>query len=271
MKGLESIIEVIFVSTYLGPDGWFFNGEHGVPSSDPAYGFKTLKELYLKANPSFNGRVTVPVLWDKKTHTIVNNESSEIIRMLYTEFDDLLPESNREQNRPGGGFYPEPLRAEIDELNDWMFRDVNIGVYKAGFATSQEVYDANITPIFLGLDRLETKLSTATKEKPYLLGEHITEPDVRLFTTLIRFDVAYHTIFMCNVKMVRVDYPNLYLWLRRLYWDLGQTTKGAFYKSSEPWMKYYGLGYTGARAGRLGNAVAIVPKGPEVLIHGLDE
>ncbi|CAI4212037.1 unnamed protein product [Parascedosporium putredinis] len=184
-----------------------------------------ISALYHHADPEFSGRFTVPVLWDKKLDTIVNNESSEIIRMLYSEFDHLLPPELREENRPGGGLYPSQLRSQIDDINDWVYHTVNNGVYKTGFATTQESYEENLFPLFKSLDRLEDILGHGKK---YLLGDHITEADVRLYTTLVRFDVAYHPVFLCNLKSVRHDYPRLNLWLRRLYWDEGDETRGAF-------------------------------------------
>jgi len=173
----------------------------------------------------------VPALWDKKRETIVSNESSEIIRMFYTEFDALLPEELREGNRPGGGFYPEHLRGEIDEMNEWVYNTVNNGVYKTGFASTQEAYEANLMPLFESLDRLEKHLGEEG-HAPYLFGEFITEADVRLYTTLIRFDVAYYNIFMCNLKMIRHDYPRLSRWLRNLYWDGGKTLRGEAWRDT---------------------------------------
>jgi glutathionyl-hydroquinone reductase len=277
MKGLDSVIDLHLLSAWMGERSWFFSGERGSPPRDPLYGFETLRELYLKADPAFEGRVTVPVLWDTKTETIVNNESAEIIRMLYEEFDEFLPEANREANRPGGGFYPEALRKEIDEMNAWVVTDLNIGVYKAGFATEQSAYDAAVPVVFAALDRLEERLASATPAKPFLFGAHVTEADVRLFTTLIRFDVAYYSVFMCNVKMIRHDYPRLYLWMRRLYWDHGggerAGTKGAFFRTTEPWMDLYTAGYARSRRTKVmnGQGVLIVPRGPDVLVEALRE
>jgi putative glutathione S-transferase len=188
-------------------------------------------DLYRKADPNYVGRFTVPMLWDKKNETIVNNESSEIIRMFYTEFDHLLPEHLRESSQPGGGFYPEHLRKEIDEMNEWVYHTVNNGVYKTGFATTQVAYEANLYPLFESLDRLERHLGEPG-HSPYLFGKYITEADVRLYTTLIRFDVAYVNIFMCNLKMIRYDYPRLSRWLRNLYWDGGKTLNGHVWKDT---------------------------------------
>lgn len=176
----------------------------------------------------------MPTLWDKKQHTIVNNESSEIIRMLYTCFDDFLDPSHREVNAPGGGFYPADLRADIDAMNEWVYHDVNNGVYKVGFATNQEAYDASIYPLFSSLDRLEKHLADPkwSSRGPYLFGEHITEADIRLFTTLIRFDVAYVPIFQCNIRDIRHGYPRLSRWLRNLYWDESDRTNGGVFKKT---------------------------------------
>lgn len=271
LKGLEDIVDVYFVHFTLGPDGWHFSGEGGSLSEDPLHGFKKLKELYFKADPEYSGRYTVPVLWDKKTDTFVNNESSDIIRMFYTEFDDLIPEHLREINRPGGGLYPDNLRNEIDTMNDWVYSTVNNGVYKVGFAKTQESYDENIAPLFASLDRLEAQL--ASHKQRYLLGAHLTEVDVRLFTTLARFDVAYYSVMMCNLRSIRHDYPALHLWLRRLYWD--QDEKGplraAFWKTTEPYIGRYALGYADSRVKVVlgGNAPVIVPAGPAVLMEEL--
>jgi glutathionyl-hydroquinone reductase len=231
LKGLEPIIQLILCDVELTHDGWLFTGAHGSAEKDPLYGFTTFKQLYLKADPNYEGRYTVPCLWDKKTETIVNNESSEIIRMMYTEFDDLLPQEMREVNRPGGGFYPEHLRMEIDEMNEWVYNKVNNGVYKAGFATTQDAYESNIFPLFESLDRLEEHLGQPG-HSPYLFGENITEADIRLYVTIIRFDVAYYSIFMCNLKMIRHDYPRLDKWLRTLYWDEGDRTNGGAFKKT---------------------------------------
>lgn len=215
------------------------------------------------------------MLWDKKADTIVNNESSEIIRMFYSEFDDLLPEHLREitKEKSGGGLLPESLRQDIDEMNDWVYDTVNNGVYKTGFATIQEAYDVNLDALFASLDRLEGIL--AQDGRPYLLGDHITEADIRLYTTMIRFDVAYHPVFMCNRKMIRHDYPKLYLWLRRLYWDREEEgeARGAFYKSTVPFLGLYGRTYAMARNRVVfkDSGPLIVPAGPLVLIDPFPE
>ncbi|KAI1323561.1 glutathione S-transferase [Xylariaceae sp. FL0255] len=270
LKGLEDVID-LYLLLNLGREGWYFDGSHGTLERDPLYGFTHLRQLYQKADPDFDGRVTVPVLWDKKTQTIVNNESSEIIRMLYAEFDDFIPEPLREVSRPGGGFYPADRQAEIDELNEWVYDKVNNGVYKSGFASTQAAYEENVVVLFDALDRLEGIL--AGHGRPFLLGDHLTEADIRLYTTLARFDVAYHSVFMCNLKSIRHDYPRLHLWLRRLYWDESPITNGgAFGKTTKPWIGLYASGYTQGRAKVLaGQASLIAPKGPAVLMEPLKE
>ncbi|VTT83574.1 unnamed protein product [Fusarium fujikuroi] len=265
LKKLEDIIDLYICSLTMGKDE---AGKYGVLPKDPLYGLDTLKQLYLKANPNYEGRYTVPVLWDKETHTMVSNESSDIIRTLYTEFYHLLPDEDREINRPGGGFYPDGLREKIDEINEWVYHTVNNGVYKSGFAMTQAAYEENVEKVFKSLDRLERILD----EGPFLLGKHITEADIRLFPTILRFDVGYVPIFMCNLGTIRDHYPNLHLWLRRLYWDTSFRTHGAFRKTSETWLEKYKTGYANARRRVLGmTGPDIVPKGPLVLIHELEE
>lgn len=258
------------VHIVMGPDGWYFSGEGDSLPRDPLYGFTKLKQLYEKVDPNYTGRYTVPVLWDKKTGTMVSNESAEIIRMFYTEFDDLIPEHLREVNKPGGGFYPETLRKGINEMNEWVYNTINNGVYKTGFATTQEAYEANVYPLFQSLDRLEGILSDGRK---YLFGEHLTEADIRLYTTLARFDAAYHPVFLCNLRSIRGDYPRLYLWLRRLYSDRNEEgeVRGAFYRTTEPYLRLYGEGYAAARHKIVhgGAGPLIIPVGPAVLIEPL--
>ncbi|KAI5359741.1 Putative glutathione S-transferase, Thioredoxin-like superfamily, glutathione Transferase family [Septoria linicola] len=273
LKGLEEHIEMYATDFDLTKEGWRFTGQNGSDPQDPINNLPGMKEIYLKVDPEYTGRYTVPCLFDKKTQTIVNNESSEIIRMFYFEFDDLLPEKLREENKPGGGFYPQALRKDIDDMNEWVYNTINNGVYKCGFATSQAAYDANIYPLFSSLDRLETHLSSP-QHQPFLFGPHITEADIRLYTTLIRFDAAYHTIFQTNLKSIRHDYPNLYLWLRRLYWDDGELTKGAFRTTSN--FEAYRFGYARARGRMLQGEnedleKIVTPRGPKVDIDPLRE
>ena len=162
---------------------------------------------------------------------MVNNESSEIIRMFYTEFDALLPESLRENSKGNKSLLPVHLQKDIEAMNAWVYDTINNGVYKTGFATTQEAYEEHVHPIFASLDRLEEHLGQPG-HNPYLFGDHITEADIRLYPTLIRFDVAYYTIFKCNLKMIRHDYPRLHEWLRRLYWDESERTNGGAFKKT---------------------------------------
>jgi len=213
LKGLEDFIDVTVVSPRLTADGWPFGDVDPFPGAqpDPLFRAKYMKELYLKANPDYTGRFTVPVVWDKKTDTIVNNESSEIIRMFNTAFNDQLP-----HDKASLDLYPTDLRSSIDEINQWVYDTVNNGVYRAGFATTQTAYEAAVVPLFESLDRLEKIL----QGKDYLVGDQLTEADVRLFVTIARFDVAYVGRFKCNLRTIRDGYPALHLWLRKLYWNI---------------------------------------------------
>jgi putative glutathione S-transferase len=163
--------------------------------------------------------------------TIVNNESSEIIRMFYDAFDAYQPEEKREKTKGERGLFPPHLRKEIEEMNEWVYHTVNNGVYKTGFASTQQAYEDNVFPLFKSLDRLERHLEDPVHQ-PYLFGEHLTEADIRLYTTIARFDVGYYTIFKCNLKMIRHDYPRLHSWLRRLYWDESEQTAGGAFKNT---------------------------------------
>ncbi|WP_185983537.1 glutathione S-transferase family protein [Aureimonas mangrovi] len=204
LKGLEEVISLSVVDWFMGENGWEFSDRQGtIP--DTVNGASKLYEVYLKADPTFTGRVTVPVLWDRKTGTIVNNESAEIIRMLNTGFDAFA-------TRQAPDFYPADLRGEIDAINATIYDAVNNGVYKCGFATKQEAYERPFHALFEALDELEARLSN----RRYLMGERITEADWRLFTTLVRFDAVYHGHFKCNLRQI-ADYPNLFGYLRELY------------------------------------------------------
>jgi putative glutathione S-transferase len=203
LKGLGSFISVSVVHWYMAEDGWTFEPCEGV-MSDTINGSKFLHQVYTAAAPDYSGRVTVPVLWDKKDKTIVSNESSEIIRMLNNAFDDL--------GAKPGDYYPTKFRPEIDEINKRVYSSLNNGVYKCGFATTQRAYEEALIPIFDTLDWLEEKLSS----NRYLLGNFITEADWRLFTTLVRFDPVYVGHFKCNIRRLK-DYPNLSDYVRDLY------------------------------------------------------
>lgn len=218
LKGLVGIISVSVVHWHMDPDGWRFGVDGDKPAGvdeDPLHGFKRLSELYFKAEPNYGGRFTVPVLWDKKLETIVNNESSEIIRIFNTEFNDLISDEYKQLD-----IYPTALQQEIEEYHDWIYPTINNGVYKAGFATKQEPYEKEVTTLFESLDRLEKILEGIhSKGGQYLVGDKLTEVDIRLFTTLVRFDPVYHQHFKCNIKMIRHDYPHINKYTRNLYWN----------------------------------------------------
>ena len=203
LKGLESMVSVSVVHWRMAENGWTFDEGPGVVP-DPIHHARYLHQIYSAADQAYTGRVTVPVLWDKQRGMIVNNESSEIIRMFASAFDGVGA-------RPGD-YYPADLRAEIDALNARIYDTLNNGVYKAGFATTQEAYETSIGPLFDTLDWLEGRLST----RRYLCGDRLTEADIRLFTTLIRFDSIYYGHFKCNLRRI-VDYPNLWAYTRDLY------------------------------------------------------
>ncbi len=203
LKRLEEVISVSTTEPLYGKMGWEFGTARG-GTADIVNGKSALAEIYLIADPHYTGRVSVPVLWDKKQRTIVNNESSEIIRMLNSAFDAFTGRST--------DYYPIELRAEIDRINEIVYTNVNNGVYRAGFATSQEAYEEAARAIFATLDRLEERLA----RQRYLVGSRLTEADWRLFTTLIRFDTVYYSHFKCNVRRI-ADYANLWNYLRDLY------------------------------------------------------
>lgn len=204
LKDIEQHISVSVVSPKM-PDetGWSFKTDEG-SSGDTLLGKDFLWQVYAAAKPDYTGRVTVPVLWDKKTSTIVSNESAEIIRMFNTAFNEITGNTD--------DYYPEPLRAEIDAINARVYDDINNGVYKSGFATSQDAYDEAVTALFSALDWVEGLLG----ERAYLTGDTITEADWRLFTTLVRFDAVYVGHFKCNRRRI-ADYPNLSHYLKALY------------------------------------------------------
>jgi len=174
---------------------------------------KYLQDLYFKVDPDYKGRFTVPLLWDKTTDTAVNNESSEIIRMMNTEFNSLLPEEYQKID-----LYPEPQRMQIDDVNKWHYDNINNGVYKTGVAQVQDTYTKAVTAVFESLDLVERHL--ASSSTPYYFGNQITEVDVRLFVTIVRFDPVYVGHFKCNIRDIRSGYPAIHRWLRKLYWDV---------------------------------------------------
>lgn len=238
IKGLEPLIEVSVVSWLMAEHGWTFDQQQG-SSGDHLEALQYLHQRYTQDDPHYTGRVTVPVLWDKQQKRIVNNESAEIIRIFNTAFNDLTGNTL--------DLYPEPLRATIDALNERIYPAVNNGVYRAGFATSQDAYEKAFDEVFNELDQLEALLG----RQRYLAGEYLTEADVRLFTTLVRFDAVYHGHFKCNLRRL-ADYPNLSNWLRELY----QWPGVASTVNMEHIQKHYYLSH------KTINPNGIVPKGP---------
>ncbi len=239
LKGLENAVTVSIADSEKNGEGWTFReGDSLIP--DQINGATYLHQVYTKAEPGYSGRVTVPTLWDKSRATVVNNESSEIIRMFDHAFEDL--------GATGEDLYPQALRAEIDALNERIYATVNNGVYRAGFATSQTAYNGAVGPLFETLEFLEDRLSS----QRYLTGDRLTEADWRLWPTLVRFDLAYHGNFKCNLKRL-VDYPNLWGYTRDLYQQPGiaETVNTDQIKRG-----YYSIVAV--------NPTKIVPAGPEI-------
>ncbi|WP_444438887.1 glutathione S-transferase family protein [Pseudomonas sp. A6] len=239
LKGLAGLIDVSVVSWLMRENGWTFDRSLG-STGDALDGLEFLHQRYTRDDPHYTGRVTVPVLWDKQRKRIVSNESAEIIRMFNSAFDGLTGNDL--------DLYPTALQGEIDALNERIYPAVNNGVYRAGFATSQEAYEEAFVTLFEELDCLEKRLG----ERRYLTGEHLTEADIRLFTTLIRFDAVYHGHFKCNLRRL-ADYPNLSGWLRELYQLPGVAGTVNFQHIKN---HYYG-------SHRTINPTGIVPLGPQ--------
>ncbi|MFV1852918.1 MAG: glutathione S-transferase family protein [Porticoccaceae bacterium] len=239
LKGLEDMITVSVVHWYMGDRGWQFSAADGLV--DDLHGHNFMHQVYASAEPDYTGRVTVPVLWDKKTNRIVSNESSEIIRMFNNAFDGI--------GATEGDYYPEHLRAEIDAVNERVYHDVNNGVYKSGFATSQDAYEEAVTTLFETLDWLEDRLS----RQRFLVGDQVTEADWRLFPTLLRFDPVYHGHFKCNLKMLH-EYPNLWNYTKSLYQHPG--VKGTVHMDHIK--KHYYQSHSSV------NPSGVVPIGPEL-------
>ncbi|HHG3337397.1 glutathione S-transferase family protein [Vibrio parahaemolyticus] len=235
LKGLEPHIDVTVVCPDMLSQGW----QMGLP--EPMFGHTRMHQIYTQAKPDYTGRVTVPVLWDKKTNTIVSNESSEIIRMFNSAFNDLT--GNHDD------YYPEPLRGVIDEWNDYIYPNVNNGVYRCGFATSQEAYEEAFESLFSALDKIDAHLATHR----YLAGNKITEADWRLFTTLVRFDAVYVGHFKCNKQRI-ADYVNIQGYLKELYQIDGIADTTDFYHIK----RHYYFSHTGI------NPTQVVPKGPDL-------
>ncbi|NZA26623.1 glutathione S-transferase family protein [Luteimonas sp. SJ-92] len=238
LKGLQEMIGLSVTHWLMAGDGWTFREAPGVIADD-ANGVDCLWQLYAKSDPGYTGRVTVPVLWDKQTGRIVSNESADIIRMFNSAFDGVGAAS--------GDYHPPPLRGRIDQVNQRVYDNLNNGVYRAGFARSQEAYDEAVAEVFETLDWLEGLLS----EQRYVCGETLTEADWRLFTTLLRFDAVYHGHFKCNLRRV-VDYPALWFYTRELYQHPGVEGTVDFGHIKR---HYY-------QSQRHINPTGIVPKGP---------
>ncbi|MDK3018910.1 glutathione S-transferase family protein [Pseudodonghicola flavimaris] len=201
LKGLEALIPITVVNPTMTEEGWSFGGYPGA-DADPQFGARYMHELYTRADPHFTGRATVPALWDMKRNVMVNNESADILRMFDTAFEHLVPSDLR--------LYPQDLAAEIDALNPRIYDQLNNGVYKAGFASSQAAYDEAVAGVFAMLDELEARLGG-----DFLFGDRFTETDIRLFVTLIRFDAAYHGLFKTNRRQIR-EYPRLSAYMERV-------------------------------------------------------
>jgi len=238
LKDLESVISMSVVDPVMGDAGWQF-GSGAV--ADTVNGKNTLGEIYLLADPRYTGRVSVPVLWDKEQRTIVNNESPEIIRMFNSAFAALTNDR--------ADYYPADLRADIERINARVYDDVNIGVYRAGFATVQDTYEEGARAVFAALDWIEDILS----RQRYLVGARLTEADWRLFTTLVRFDAVYYSHFKCNLRRI-LDYPNLSNYMRELY----QMPGVAETVNMDHIKRHYYMSMTAI------NPTRIVPLGPEL-------
>jgi putative glutathione S-transferase len=250
LKGLEDMISVSVVHPLMPAESWIF-GEYPGATEDHVNHAHYLYENYQKVDPDFDGLVTVPLLWDKKRQTIVNNESADIIRMLNSAFDDFSHSTL--------DYYPESQREEIDAINDIVYNDVNNGVYKAGFATIQPAYEKAFDQLFDTLDFLEEKLS----KQRYLVGTQITEADWRLFTTLVRFDAVYYNHFKTNKKRL-MDYPNLWAYTRELY----QVPGVAETVNMDHIKHHYFASHSSI------NPTGVVPKGPEIdfmVAHGREK
>jgi glutathionyl-hydroquinone reductase len=233
LKGLDDVVSLSLTEPLYGPHGWHF------ANPDAVNGANELAEIYLRADPKYTGRVSVPVLWDKERATIVNNESSEIIRM----FNDAFGRYTNVRT----DYYPEPMREEIDRVNALVYENINNGVYRAGFATAQEAYEDAFRAVFAALDEVEARLA----RRRYLVGGAITEADWRLFTTLVRFDAVYYSHFKCNQRRI-IDYPNLSNYLRDLYQQPGVAATVSLDQIKR---HYYG-------SQRHVNPYGIVPLGP---------
>lgn len=266
LKGLQDIIPFTSVHWHMQELGWHFApspnadnapGENVRPDPVKGHeGYKHIRDVYFEVDPEYKGRFTVPTLYDVKQGKIVSNESSEIIRMFYTEFNDLLAPEFKNVN-----LFPSALQSQIEATNEWTYNDINNGVYKSGFATTQEAYEKAVKTLFASLDKVEKHLSEVT-DGPFYYGKEVTEADVRLFTTIVRFDVVYVQHFKTNLRTIRADYPYTHKWLRHLYWTIPafkDTTEFTHIKN------HYTKSHTQI------NPFSITPLGPEPPILKLDE
>lgn len=242
LKGLEDVISVDVVAPFLPNTGWSFETNEEGATSDRVNHFDHLQEVYFEADSHFNGVITVPVLWDKKQQTIVNNESAEIIRIFNSGFQSF-------SKNPELDLYPDALAGKIDELNQWVYHDINNGVYRCGFARAQEAYNRAFSTLFDALERVDKIL----ENQRYLTGEQLTEADIRLFTTLVRFDAVYYTHFKCNKKRI-VDMPALWQFVRDIYNLAGVSDT----VNMDHIKKHYYQSHTHI------NPLGIVPEGPEL-------
>lgn len=262
LKGLEDFLSIDVVKPYpKGDEGWRFptsNDEYPGATIDSLYHSRFLHEIYFKSDSEYKGKYSVPVLWDKKTEQIVNNESEDIMRMLNTVFNKYLPPDSPQQKLDT---YPQHLKEQIDEINGWMMPDLNSGVYKAGFASTQEDYDNNSRIVFQTLDRLEQMLTSSNTI--FVLGNvEPTEIDIKLYTTLIRFDTIYQQHFKLMIRSLRHGYPKLHRWMKNLYWNVPgfkETTNFRHIKEN------YSKSHSGI------NPKSVTPLGPEPEIESWTE
>ncbi|OAF56308.1 S-glutathionyl-(chloro)hydroquinone reductase [Pseudogymnoascus destructans] len=250
LKGLEDIVPFTAVHWHMGENGWRFATSENKDApgenvgSDPVAShekYTHLRQIYFQVDPNYTGRFTVPTLYDTVQHKIVSNESADIIRMFYSEFDDILPQKYKDVV-----LFPENLQAKIEETNAWTYDLINNGVYKSGFATTQEAYEKNVVALFEALDLVEKHLESSPG--PFYWGDKVTEGDVRLYTTIVRFDAVYVQHFKTNLRDIRSGYPAIHKWLRNLYWNVpafGETTQfehiKRHYTKSHPQINPFGI------------------------------
>ncbi|KAL8818321.1 MAG: hypothetical protein Q9223_003025 [Gallowayella weberi] len=263
LKGLQQFLPMSIVKPFPKEGGgWRFpatNDEYPGSTIDHLFHSRFLHDVYHRSDPKYEGKYSVPMLWDKKTNQIVNNESEDIMRMLNTVSNQFLPPENTAQRELN--FYPPDLKHHIDDINSWMMPNLNYGVYKAGFATIQESYDENCRIVFTTLDRLESQLSSHPKNI-YILGHRITEVDLKLYTTIVRFDTIYQQHFKLMIGSIRHNYPFLHRWLKHMYWKVAGVKETTDFKHIKE-------NYSKSHAGI--NPRAITPLGPEPYVEAWTE